>query len=171
MVRFPSDFLLSHVFSPSVSWFLLCEVHRSFVKSIDREMWGAGSLWLINEMKSDFLLYVIFRAFIIMKTYQIFCELHRSFVKSIDRILSDAETPSFVIGNDPDFFIISIFFLDCDMECVILCTWFCGMSRIWRSKYHIQQKVRFHSINCSRSSSSSHFAIYGVHKGSMDFTK
>ena len=37
-------------------------------------------------------------------------------MKSTDRILSDAETSSFVIGNEPDFFIASIFLLENDVE-------------------------------------------------------
>ena len=49
------------------------------------------------------------------------CELHRSFVKFIDLILSDAEAPSFAIGNDPDFFITSIFSWIV-MWTIILCT-------------------------------------------------
>ena len=123
-------------------------------------------------MKSDFLLYVIFHAFIIMKTYQIFCELHRSFVKSIDRILSDAETPLFVMRNDPDFFTTSIFFIDCSgrfrqmktfQHPTIIIRSMNFTNDLWTSfhdnecvKYHIPQKLRFHSINWPRRSSFSH---------------
>ena len=44
------------------------------------------------------------------------CELHRSFVKFIDLILSDAEAPSFAIGNDPGLLHNLDIFLDCNVD-------------------------------------------------------
>ena len=151
-------------------------------------MWETGSSWPISGMKSDFLRYVIFHAFIIMKL------VHRSFVMFIDRILSDAEMSSFV-GNDPNnLWKISRLWrspgrfplqMKAFQHPTIYDLWTSQMIYIvWSSqknlvkfhdnecmKYHIQQKVRFHSINWSRRSSSSHFALYGVHNRSMEFTK
>ena len=70
--RFWSEFLLSHRFGSSVSWFLLCEVHRSFVKSTDRKSCETESSWLANGMESDFLLCAISHSFIDFRNFNIF---------------------------------------------------------------------------------------------------